>query len=194
MESKNKKMVQKVWREYSQKIELPNGVLATYENFILTIKGEKGEISKLLKYINVEIKVENNFIEVFTKRFSQRQKKIINTYRAHINNMIKGVMEGYSYRLRVVYAKFPITIEIKDKKFFVKNFLGEKKPRSCKVYDDLDVKIEGGNEIVIKGCDKERCGEQATLIEQTTRITHFDRRVIQDGVYIIEKPNRRYCE
>ena len=194
MESKNKKMVQKVWKEYSQKIELPNGVLATYENFILTIKGEKGEISKLLKYINVEIKVENNFIEVFTKRLTQRQKKIINTYRAHINNMIKGVMEGYSYRLRVVYAKFPITIEIKDKKFFVKNFLGEKKPRSCKVYDDLDVKIEGGNEIVIKGCDKERCGEQATLIEQTTRITHFDRRVIQDGVYIIEKPNRRYCE
>ena len=187
-------MVQKVWKEYSQKIELPNGVLATYENFILTIKGEKGEISKLLKYINVEIKVENNFVEVFTKRLTQRQKKIINTYRAHINNMIKGVMEGYSYRLRVVYAKFPITIEIKDKKFFVKNFLGEKKPRSCKVYDDLDVKIEGGNEIVIKGCDKERCGEQATLIEQTTRITHFDRRVIQDGVYIIEKPNRRYCE
>ena len=187
-------MVQKVWKEYSQKIELPNGVSAIYENFILTIKGEKGEISKLLKYINVEIKVESNFVEVFTKRLTQWQKKIINTYRAHINNMIKGVMEGYSYRLRVVYAKFPITIEIKDKKFFVKNFLGEKKPRSCKVYDDLDVKIEGGNEIVIKGCDKERCGEQATLIEQTTRITHFDRRVIQDGVYIIEKPNRRYCE
>ena len=159
----------------------------------VVVKGEKGELKREFKYPYVEIKMDNNKVLIHTKRFTQRQKKIINTFKAHINNMIKGVNEGFKYLLRGVYAKFPMTIELKDNSLTLKNFLGEKKPRVLKVLDGVNVKVNG-LEIEVSGIDKERCGEMAAQIEQMTKINHLDRRVIQDGVYIIEKPHRRYSD
>jgi len=188
-----KEMVAKVWKSMEQIIELPEKVQAKYENYNLIISGEKGELTKMLKYPNVSFQIKDNKIRIYTDKLSKNEKKIINTYRAHANNLIKGVTEGFNYKLRVVYAKFPITLVMAGKVLTIKNFLGEKKPRVLKLYEDVNVKINGA-EIEISGIDKERCGQQAASIEAMTRINHLDRRVIQDGVYIIEKPHKRYCE
>ena len=44
-----------------------------------------------------------------------------------------------------------------------------------------------GNLIYVESCDKELAGQVAADIEQTTRRPGFDRRIFQDGIYIIEK-------
>ena len=106
--------------------------------------------------------------------------------------MVKGVSEGFEYKLTVVYAKFPMTVEVKDNKFIVKNLLGEKVPRTVPLPSDVEVKVEGSKDITVTGIDKEKVGQVAASLEQSTRISHFDRRVIQDGIYIVEKPHRRY--
>ena len=105
--------------------------------------------------------------------------------------MIKGVTSGFEYVLRVVYAKFPISVEFKDGKFTVKNFLGEKVSRSTYVPSDVNIKING-KDIIVSSLDIEKAGQVAANIEQLTRITHMDRRVIQDGIYIIKKPSKSY--
>jgi large subunit ribosomal protein L6 len=182
----------KDWQTVEKDIDILDGVSAKYEDFSLTITGPKGEVKKLLKYPRVYVKIEGNKIFVGTNKYTKREKKIIFTFIAHINNMIKGVTEGFEYKLVAVYAKFPMTVEVKGNQFIVKNLLGEKVPRVIQLPEDVQVKVEGNKDITVTGFDKEKVGQVAASIEQSTKITHFDRRVIQDGIYITEKPHKRY--
>lgn len=188
----NKEKNQKEWRTMEIVVPLSEGVSAEYVGNNLVVKGPKGEISKRLRYPRVDINVEGNEVKISTNYYTKRAKKIIHTYRAHVRNLDKGVTEGFTYRLTVVFSKFPVTVEFNAGVFTVKNLLGEKQPRSVSVPDDVKVEIKGGKEIEVTGIDKERTGQVAALLEQTTRITHLDRRVIQDGIYIVEKPHVRY--
>lgn len=180
----------KEWKDLY--LEMPlEGTTASFNEHILTIKGPKGENSKKFKFPKVSLKIEDDKIIVGTEKLSQTEKKIIFTYRAHINNMIKGVNEGFVYNLVVVYAKFPMTVALKGTTFSVKNLLGEKVPRTLQIASDVKVEIKG-KDITVSGIDKEKVGQTAASIEQLCRITHLDRRVIQDGIYITHKPHRAY--
>lgn len=191
MASKQEK-AKKVWSTLYLDEQMPQGVSAhVAQDSTLTVKGPKGEVSKLLRYPKVNIKVEGQKIIVGTEKLTQNEKKIIFTYLAHIRNLIKGVTEGFQYRLVVVYAKFPISVELKGQVFTVKNLLGEKVPRNCTFSKDVKVEIKA-KEIFVSGIDKEKVGQVAASIEQLTRITHLDRRVIQDGIFITNKPHRAY--
>jgi len=182
---------QKVWESLSKEVEMPEGVTAVVSGDDLTVKGPKGEVMKNFRYPRVNTKVEGNKIVFSTDRLTQREKKIIFTYNAHAKNLVRGVTEGFTYKLKVVYAKFPMTVTVAGNKLVVKNFLGEKVPREALIINGTNVVVSGAD-ITVTGIDKEKCGQVAASIEQSTRITHFDRRVIQDGIYITEKPHVRY--
>ena len=68
----------------------------------------------------------------------------------------------------------------------IKNFLGEKVPRSLKLKHGVTVNVDG-SQIVVEGVDRELAGQVAADIEQATRRPGFDTRVFQDGIYIISK-------
>lgn len=185
------KLKTKEWKSLFVEVPLVDGVKAELDGSLLKIIGPKGEVSKELRYPRVSIEILSNMVKIGTEKYSRNQKKIIFTFQAHVNNMIKGVTEGFEYELTAVYEKFPLTLVVEGNKFMVKNFLGMKVPRSTEIYPDVTVKING-SKINVTGIDKERTGQMAALIEQTTRITHLDRRVVQDGVYITKKPHRSY--
>jgi len=183
-------MTKKERQSFYLDVELA-GTTATYSEGILTVKGTKGEVSKVLRYPYVNVKVEEGKISVGTERFTKKEKKIIFTFAAHVRNLIKGVTEGFTYKLVVVYAKFPMTVALNGTTFSVKNLLGEKVPRTFEVPSDVTIKI-AGKDITVEGIDKEKTGQVAANIEQLCRITHLDRRVVQDGIFITEKPHRVY--
>lgn len=167
--------VKKEWKTFEISVPLVEGVTAVFSDNNLTVKGPKGEISKFLKFPKVYIEVKDGNVVVGTKKFSQSEKKIIHTYRAHIKNLIKGVIEGFEYKLVVVFAKFPITVELKGTTFNVKNLLGEKVPRTIQVPSDVKVEIKGNKDITVTGIDKEKVGQVAASIEQSTRVLNMDR-------------------
>lgn len=181
----------KIWESYEETVELPSGVTAHYENFTLTLKGAKGEVSKVLKYPHISFKIEGNNVVIFTQRYTKRQKKVIHTFRAHVSNLATGVSEGFEYVLKVVFSKFPMTVQVSGQQLTVKNLLGEKVPRIVTFPQDVTVKANGDT-ITVLGIDKEKTGQVAASIEQSCRITHLDRRVIQDGIFITSKPHRDY--
>lgn len=183
---------QKEWKTVTVNAPLIEGVTAKYENSSLVVSGPKGEVSMRLKYPHIAVSVENNEVVIETKRFSKSLKKIMHTYRAHAKNLMVGVTEGYTYKLKVVYAKFPMTVELKGDTLNVKNFLGEKVPRTVKIPQGTTKVEVKGEDITVTGIDKEACGQIAGLIEQSTRINHLDRRVVQDGIYITNKPHKDY--
>jgi large subunit ribosomal protein L6 len=101
--------------------------------------------------------------------------------------MIKGVQNGYKYRMKIVFAHFPITVKIKDRKVHVENFFGERKARISNIVgDSTKVSIEG-DDIVITGPHLEHVSQTAANIELSTRVKNKDQRVFLDGVYVYSR-------
>ncbi|MEK6830637.1 MAG: 50S ribosomal protein L6, partial [Nanoarchaeota archaeon] len=69
--------------------------------------------------------------------------------------------------------------------------LGEKKDRRIKLLPNVEVKLDK-DVIELKSFDIEKAGQSATNIEKGTKVRNKDRRVYQDGIFIIEKPGRSY--
>jgi len=170
-------------------VEIPEGVEVNLVDKVVHVKKGSLEVKRELYFPTVEIKKEGNEIVLEPKRFTKKEKKIINTYKVHILNMVLGVQEPYSYKVKICSSHFPMTVTVKGKELEVKNFLGEKVPRKAVILEDVDVKVEG-DVIVITSPNKEAAGQTAGNFEKTTRITNRDRRIFQDGLWIIEKAGK----
>ncbi len=170
-------------------IELLGGVQANLQDSILTLKGEKGETKRDFLNPLIYLKIDGNKIKLSSKRLTKREKKLAGTIKAHILNMIKGATEGHIYKLKICSSHFPMNVSINNNELTVKNFFGEKHPRILKLKQGAEVKLNG-NEIVIESTSKETAGQIAADIEQLTRITNKDRRIFQDGIFIIEKDGK----
>ncbi|PKP59023.1 MAG: 50S ribosomal protein L6 [Candidatus Altiarchaeales archaeon HGW-Altiarchaeales-2] len=90
------------------------------------------------------------------------------------------------YKLKLVFSHFPVSLESKGSELVIKNFLGEKAPRKAKILDGVDVKVKG-KDLTVEGVDIEKVSQTAANIERAGKILHKDRRVFQDGIYIVEK-------
>jgi len=100
--------------------------------------------------------------------------------------MIKGANNKVIYKLKLVFSHFPVSLEVNGKELMIKNFLGEKSMRRAKILDGVNVKVSG-KDLTVEGIDIEKTSQTAANIEQAGKIKNKDRRVFQDGIYIIEK-------
>lgn len=167
-------------------VELPGGVTASLAGRMLTVKGKLGEARKNFDKINVNLAVEGNKV-IFTP-FSTKKKDnvIINTVTSILNNMATGVTKGFTYKVKVVYAHFPITVKTKGKQVLVENFVGERSPRVSDIVGDCKVTVEG-DDVIVKGVSLEDVGQTAANIELATKVKRKDQRIFLDGLYIYHK-------
>jgi len=175
-----------------EEIEIPKGINAILENEFIIFKKDSNEIKRKINPI-INIKIEGNKITIEAKKFTKREKKMFGTTRAHINNMIKGLTENFRYKLQVAAVHFPMTLS-HDKatnELVVKNFLGEKKDRRIKLIEGVNVKLNK-DLIELDSVDIEKAGQAAANIENGTKVRKRDRRIFQDGIFIIEKPGINY--
>ena len=183
-------MKQKKWCAFMESIiELPQGVQAQIQGSKVTIKGPKGEVSKQFKALGISFKAEGNKLKISAEKDSKKEKKLMNSIEAHLNNMIEGSQKEYVYKLAIVYAHFPLTAVKKENKVEIMNFLGSKKARTAKIVGKTTVEIKG-KDITVKGSNKEEVGQTAANIEQLTRLKDKDRRVFQDGIFITSKGDK----
>ena len=117
----------------------------------------------------------------------RKTKALAGTWNAHLNNMVKGVTEGFTYNLKAFYSHFPMTLEVKGREFVVNNYFGERVPRRADILSGVDVKVNNKVEVVVTGIDKENVGQTAANIERCVVVKNRDRRVFQDGIYLLSK-------
>jgi large subunit ribosomal protein L6 len=167
-------------------IEIPQGVTAKVEGRSLSLKGPNGTATKFFQRIPVDIEVKDGAVRV--KPFTGKKKDVIsaNTVSSIVRALIHGVTKGYEYKMKVVFAHFPVTIKIKDDKVLVENFMGERSPRIAQILAGCKVTTEG-DDIIIKGTSLEQIGQTAANVEQATKIKRKDQRIFLDGVYVYEK-------
>ena len=167
------------------RVEIPEKVDAMVDGELnVTVKGPLGELRRKFNDPRAMVSKEDNTIAI--RASSQRKKNIamVNTYRAHLRNMFKGVTEGFTYEMQIVYSHFPMRLNVREREILIQNFLGERAPRKAKVSEGVEVKVQG-DRVILKGIDKEKVGQSAANIEKATRIKGKDPRVFQDGIYIV---------
>jgi len=175
--------------EVKEQITVPDGVTASFENNVLTIKGEKGELLRTFIHPKIEMKVNGNIVEINSKNVRRKEKALIGTFVAHIKNMIKGVTEGFEYKMKTVFSHFPIKTSVEGNEFVVQNFLGERSSRKAKILDGVTIETKG-EDVTVQGIDKEKVGQTVANIERATLVKKRDIRVFQDGVYRISKGDK----
>jgi large subunit ribosomal protein L6 len=168
-----------------EEIPIPTDLEVTI-NKEVTVKGPKGELKRKFKQGKVNIRLEDDKIILETRFPKKKDKAMLGTIRSHINNMVLGLTEGFSYRMKIVYAHFPMTVKATQNKVIIENFLGERYPRTAKIVGDAKVKIQG-DEVIVTGIQKEEVGQTMANIEQATKIKGRDPRVFQDGIYLVTK-------
>lgn len=172
-----------------KEIELTEGVTAQVEGSTLKVKGPKGEVQRNFLHSKVKIAIEEGKIVFVAKKASKREKTVIGSFESHVKNMVQGVVEPHVYKLKICSGHFPMNVAVSGRELTVKNFIGEAVPRKVQLMEGADVKING-TEIVVTSCDKEAAGQAAAQIENLCRVTNRDRRIFQDGCYIIHKAGK----
>nr|WCZ58394.1 60S ribosomal protein L9 [Paratrimastix eleionoma] len=174
-------------------VNIPHGVTCEVKNRMVRVKGPRGELVRDFRHVPVDMFINNGKVQV-ELWFGQRKTiALVRTVCSHVENMITGVTKGYRYKMRAVYAHFPIICAISDdtKTVEVRNFLGEKRGRvvplkeGITAYRSKDVK----DELVLEGNSIENIGVSSAMIQQISRVKDKDIRKFLDGVYVSEKSN-----
>ena len=135
----------------------------------------------------------NNVLSLQVEKWFGRKKDLasVRTVCSHIENLIKGVTKGYKYKMRAVYAHFPINCAISEAGTLVevRNFLGEKFIRRVRMHDGVvcENSKEQKDELILTGNSVEAVSQSAALIQQSTTVKNKDIRKFLDGLYVSER-------
>ena len=173
--------------EFVSTLEIPEGISVTLEDRTIVVQGKLGTVKKDFTKLPAFLTIENSTIKIQPYGTRRKDFAISKTATSIIRNMIKGVQNGYKYKMKVVFAHFPITVKVKDGKVYVENFFGERKARISKIVGgSTKVAIEG-DDIVISGPHLEDVSQTAANIELSTRVKNKDQRVFLDGIYVYSR-------
>ncbi|MBU0533020.1 50S ribosomal protein L6 [Candidatus Micrarchaeota archaeon] len=157
-------------------IKIPEGINVSVDNHVVTVKGPIGELKKSFSK-RVALTVEANEVKISTK-----SPALAGTIESIVTSMVKGVTDGYTKKLKVLYAHFPVSIEIKGTQILIKNFLGEKQPRKAALVGNTKIEVKGQN-VTVSGLDKEAVGQTVANMRIALKIKERDARIFQDGIY-----------
>jgi len=170
-------------------IAIPDGVSVTMNGNTVKVKGPRGELSRNFAYPSVIIAIGEGGITVSSEYPRTKDKAMVGTFAAHIRNMIKGVTVGYTYTLKIVFSHFPMKVAVKDNRVEINNYMGGHAPRYANIVGGCKVKING-SDVTVEGNSIEDCGQTAANLEKATSRLGFDKRIFQDGIYIVHKSHR----
>jgi large subunit ribosomal protein L6 len=169
-----------------RKVTIPDGVKVQLDGTQLKVNGPKGQLVRNVRFPQVSVTCDGKEVTIATESTRKEITAMVGTLEAHTKNMIRGVTEGFEYRMKVVYSHFPIQLKLQGNRLEIANFLGEKKARYANIVEGVTAKV-ANDEVVLTGIDRELVGTSAANIEHATRIRNRDPRVFQDGIYMVQR-------
>ncbi len=166
--------------------DVPQKVKVTLNKHMLLVEGPLGKTYKSFRKIPVDLEVKDNKITI--KAINPRKKyyAIANTAFSIIRNLCEGVVGGYTIKMKIVYAHFPITVKVKENLVLIENFQGERAPRVAKI-QGLTKVMAKGDDVTITGPVLNHVTQTAAWIQAVTKVKNKDHRVFLDGIYQYHK-------
>ncbi|MCF0143329.1 MAG: 50S ribosomal protein L6 [Parasporobacterium sp.] len=141
-------------------IAIPAGVTVDVaENNLVTVKGPKGELSRVLP-AEMDIKVEGTEIIVTRPNDLKRNKSFHGLTRALINNMVIGVTDGFQKTLVINGVGYKAALQ--NGKLVLN--LGYSHPIEVSAPEGIEVEVPDQLKIIVKGISKEKVGQFAAEI------------------------------
>jgi len=172
--------------ETLKSIEIPEGADVKIEGRLVTVNGEKGELTRDFSHAPISIQLDGKKVIVRAIWPCKRETALVGTISSHIHNMIIGVTEGFTYKLKIVFSHFPISVKVREKTVMIENFTGERSPRIAKIMGDTKVIVKD-EDVIVQGTSIEDVGQTAANIEKATKVKKKDPRVFLDGIYVYEQ-------
>ena len=172
--------------KFQDQVEIPEGVKITQNKHMLKFEGPLGKTFKSFRKIPVKIEITEDKVLLKTINFKKRDYSILHTARSIIRNICEGLIEGYTIKMKVVYAHFPITVKVEGKTILIENFQGERAPRKTHIVGNTKV-VPKGEDVILTGEVWTDITQTAANIELKTKVKNKDHRVFLDGIYNYEK-------
>ena len=178
----------------NQTVDIPDNVEIKLKGRTVIVKGPRGTLRRDFNHINLELSLlgkKNKKLRVDKWWGNRKELATVRTSCSHVQNMVKGVTMGFRYKMRSVYAHFPINVVIQEGGALVeiRNFLGEKYIRRVRMRAGVGCALSTAqkDELVLEGNDVELVSNSAALIQQATTVKNKDIRKFLDGIYVSEK-------
>ncbi|CAL1132202.1 unnamed protein product [Cladocopium goreaui] len=162
----------------------------TVKSKIVEVTGKHGSLKRDFKHLPIELFLSDGGKKVVARMYFAKSKQcsMLNTVCSHISNLFEGVTKKFEYKMRLVYAHFPINVNIINggKTIEIRNFLGEKVVRTVHMLPGatVDKSSSTKDEIVVTSADIELAGRSAALIHQSCLCKKKDIRKFLDGIYV----------
>merc|ERR1711957_1143413 len=154
------------------------------------VAGKNGTLKRDFKHLPIELFLCNQSREVRARMYFAKSKQLsmLRSVCSHISNLFDGVTSKFEYRMRLVYAHFPINANITNNGTTIelRNFLGEKNVRTVNMLPGVKVEKSAStkDEIVVTGADIDTTSRSAALIRQSCLVKNKAIRKFLDGVYV----------
>ena len=139
---------------------IPDGVQVNLQDDVITVKGPKGELTRDLGNLQMDIVIEDSTILVNRPSESNKHKALHGLTRTLVNNMVEGVTKGYQKNLELVGVGY--RAQLQGKKLVLQ--VGYSHPVEFEPGKDMEIEVPAPNRIVVKGINKENVGTLAANI------------------------------
>jgi large subunit ribosomal protein L6 len=148
-------------RTGAKTVSIPDGVNATIEGQLVSIKGPKGELSIVLEK-DVEAAMTDNGIKVTTSSETKQAQALWGLSRSLVANLVDGVSDGFEKKLEILGVGY--RAQVQGKKLTLQ--LGLSHDVKYDIPDGIEVKCPSQTEIIITGIEKQKVGQVAAEIRQ----------------------------
>ena len=168
-------------------IGIPNNVKVAIEAGTVKVEGPKGRLS-LTYHPRIDVSMQDNKVLVKRKSDLKLDKSLHGLTRSLINNMVKGVTEGYKKELEIVGVGFKATVQGGA---LVLN-LGFTHPINYNIPEGITIQAPKPTNIVVSGIDKRLVGQTSAEIRDFRRPEPYKGKGIRYvGEYVRRKVGKK---
>jgi large subunit ribosomal protein L6 len=137
-------------------VPLPKGVTAQIDGHRVTVKGPKGEISRLV-HAELALVLEDGAVIVRRPSDEARHKALHGLTRTLVANMVEGVTKGFAKSLEIQGVGY----KAEPKPFGVQLVVGFSHPVPYHAPQGIKISVENNVLVKVEGVDKELVGQVA---------------------------------
>ena len=170
-------------------IPVPDGVDITLTGDVITVKGPKGTLERVLPG-DVTIRREGDSLVVDRPNDERRTRAMHGLARSLLNNMVVGVSEGYKKTLEIQGVGYKA--EVRGKNLVLS--VGYANTIPMPIPGNVTVQLEGTNKIHVTGADKQAVGEFAAQVRKLRKPEPYKGKGIRyEGEVVKIKPGKAFA-
>ena len=178
-----------------REVEIPQGVKVHVSGKRVRVEGPLGAVEKDFSHAkDVQITYEDGKVVLEAFNADKKTYATIGTLASMVRNMMIGVEKGFKYKMKIVYAHFPMTVKVDEKNGLVviENFLGQRGKIAASILSGVKVRVDR-DDVIVEGVDKEAVAQTVANIHQVTRLRGKQRMCphgreggpgVLDGIYL----------